>query len=715
MPIEQGGSVTLIEVAANQYEIIVNEQPVQIISVGTQGPPGIPGPTGEGVPPGGSTGQVLSKASDTDFDTEWTDGGTGSGTVTSVSVVTANGVSGTVANPTTTPAISLTLGDITPSSVAASGTVTGSNLSGTNTGDQTITLTGDVAGSGTGSLAASIGAGKVTNTMLAGSITAAKLVGTDIATLGTITTGTWHGTTIDISHGGTGQTTANNALNALLPSQTGESGKVLGTDGTDTSWVNQSSGTVTSVSVVTANGVSGSVANPTTTPAITLTLGDITPSSVVSPGDVTGNHIFGIVAGTIPTGGNPGEVLVKDSTTDFDTFWSTSLETIQPAAVSSGDGGNSLGYTIQSGDGGDTSDASGTAGAAGDIVIVAGNGGTDTDISGGNGGNAGDIILRMGGGGGGVDMNGTDGEIHFQDHTGANVYSFNTAGAFTVNSISTKFINVTDTASTLGIVIRAGASQGSSTFQLQNSSGNSIVRMDDANHLVQRILDAPLTTTMSTSEFAIWYTDTPGSTSLNVKAKDSAGSVVTYSISGTTSGVNTGDQLITLTGNVTGSGTSSFATTIAASAVTNAMLAGSIAASKLVGSDIATVGTVTAGTWNATTIAIAHGGTGQTAATQALTPGTTVAWNHANGWNATLTPVQNFTLSNPTNIVAGTGGMLSITQDGTGSRVITWGSAYKFAGGTKFVLSTAAGAIDEIAWFSPDGTNIHCNGLAAFS
>lgn len=63
-------------------------------------------------------------------------GGGGSGTVTTVSVTTANGVSGSVANPTTTPAITLALGDITPSSVVASGSVTGSNLSGTNTGDQ---------------------------------------------------------------------------------------------------------------------------------------------------------------------------------------------------------------------------------------------------------------------------------------------------------------------------------------------------------------------------------------------------------------------------------------------------------------------------------------------------------------------------------------------------------------------------------------------------
>lgn len=65
------------------------------------------------------------------------------GTVTSVSVTTANGVSGTVSNSTTTPAISLSLGAITPTSVAATGTVTGSNLSGTHTGTSSGTNTGD--------------------------------------------------------------------------------------------------------------------------------------------------------------------------------------------------------------------------------------------------------------------------------------------------------------------------------------------------------------------------------------------------------------------------------------------------------------------------------------------------------------------------------------------------------------------------------------------
>lgn len=46
-------------------------------------------------------------------------------------------------------------------------------------------------------------------------------------------------------------------------------------------------GTVTTVSVVTANGVSGSVANPATTPAITITLAAITPTSVAATGQIS--------------------------------------------------------------------------------------------------------------------------------------------------------------------------------------------------------------------------------------------------------------------------------------------------------------------------------------------------------------------------------------------------------------------------------------------
>lgn len=79
-------------------------------------------------------------------------------------------------------------------------------------GGQTITLVGDVTGTGTALITTTIGAGKVTNAMLAGSVAASKLVGTDIATVGTITSGTWQGTVIGSSFGGAG--TVNGLLKA---------------------------------------------------------------------------------------------------------------------------------------------------------------------------------------------------------------------------------------------------------------------------------------------------------------------------------------------------------------------------------------------------------------------------------------------------------------------------------------------------------------------
>lgn len=82
--------------------------------------------------------------------------GGGGGTVTDVSVVTVNGVSGTVATSTTTPAISITLGAITPTSVAASGTVGGSNLSGTNTGNVTLAAVGVVPNANGATLAGQV-------------------------------------------------------------------------------------------------------------------------------------------------------------------------------------------------------------------------------------------------------------------------------------------------------------------------------------------------------------------------------------------------------------------------------------------------------------------------------------------------------------------------------------------------------------------------------
>jgi len=68
-----------------------------------------------------------------------------------------SGTQGVTITATSGPnTIAVGLGAITPTSVASTGSVTGTNLSGTNTGDQTITLTGDITGSGTGSFATTL-------------------------------------------------------------------------------------------------------------------------------------------------------------------------------------------------------------------------------------------------------------------------------------------------------------------------------------------------------------------------------------------------------------------------------------------------------------------------------------------------------------------------------------------------------------------------------
>jgi hypothetical protein len=56
------------------------------------------------------------------------------GGISSISIATANGISGTSSGGLT-PILTLNLGAITPTTIVASSTITGSNLSGTNTGD----------------------------------------------------------------------------------------------------------------------------------------------------------------------------------------------------------------------------------------------------------------------------------------------------------------------------------------------------------------------------------------------------------------------------------------------------------------------------------------------------------------------------------------------------------------------------------------------------
>ena len=156
--------------------------------------------------------------------------------------------------------------------------------------------------------------------------------------------------TIPIVNGGTGQTTANLAFNALAPSQTGNSGKYLTTDGTDTSWATNPLGTVTSVAASGGTGISVS-GSPITTSG-TLTITNTAPDQTVAIASGTGISVTGTYPSFTVTNTSPslgGDVVGPASATDnavarFDT---TTGKLIQNSVTLIDDTGNASGILSQ--------------------------------------------------------------------------------------------------------------------------------------------------------------------------------------------------------------------------------------------------------------------------------------------------------------------------------------------------------------------------------
>jgi len=90
----------------------------------------------------------------------------------------------------------------------------------------------------------------------------------------------------------------------------------------------------------------------------------------------------------------------------------------------------------------------------------------------------------------------------------------------------------------------------------------------------------------------------------------------------------------------------------------------------------------------------------------ALTDGTTITPNFNNANNFSVTLGGNRTLANPTNLTAGQSGVIVITQDGTGSRTLAYGSNFKFPGGTAPTLTTTASAVDVLAYYVESASRI---------
>ena len=98
-----------------------------------------------------------------------------------------------------------------------------------------------------------------------------------------------------------------------------------------------------------------------------------------------------------------------------------------------------------------------------------------------------------------------------------------------------------------------------------------------------------------------------------------------------------------------------------------------------------------------------------------LTSATTVTPDFAANANFTLTLGHNVTLANPSNLTPGQSGSIFLVQDGTGSRTITFGSQYDFAGGTAPTLSTAASSDDRLDYIVRTSSSIHCVVTLAYS
>ena len=106
---------------------------------------------------------------------------------------------------------------------------------------------------------------------------------------------------------------------------------------------------------------------------------------------------------------------------------------------------------------------------------------------------------------------------------------------------------------------------------------------------------------------------------------------------------------------------------------------------------------------------------GAVAEIDTLTSASTVTPDFAASCNFTLTLGTDVTLANPSNLTAGQSGSIFLIQDGTGSRTITFGNQYDFAGGTAPTLSTAASSVDRLDYFVRTSSSIHCVVTLAYS
>ena len=92
-----------------------------------------------------------------------------------------------------------------------------------------------------------------------------------------------------------------------------------------------------------------------------------------------------------------------------------------------------------------------------------------------------------------------------------------------------------------------------------------------------------------------------------------------------------------------------------------------------------------------------------------------VAINFANTNVFNLTLGTNSNLNKPSNITVGQAGTIFVSQDGTGSRTLSYSSVWDFVGGTAPTLTTTASAVDRIDYVVFSTTRIQAVATLAYS
>ena len=462
--------------------------------------------------------------------------------------------------------------------------------------------------------------GSITNAKLYGGIDASKLIGTDIATVGTITTGTWSGSTIAIAKGGTGATTAAAALTNLGAEATanksdntslGSSTSLFPTQNAVKTYVDTkvAAATIADADVNTKGKIqlAGDLGNTAASPSV-LTVGGSSASNI---------HAAELVANAATDANTVSTIVKRNSAGDF------SAGTITASIV-----------------GNVTGNASGTAANVTGIVVGA---------NGGTGINNGSKTMTIGG-------------------------DFVTSGTGALSLTYSGTTNVT------------------------LPSTGTLATITGSENLSNKTING-----LSLNSLSTGFSISGGTISKTLTIADNA----------TLSGTNTGDQTITLTGDVTGSGTGSFATSLANSGVTAGQYGSATTAPNITVDAKGRITSVTNTTITGVSpigSSLTNGnifmGSGGVVTAVPITGDFTI--NSSGVGTISATSVTNNMLAGGIDLTTKVSGALPVANGGTGATSLTGyvkgNGTSAFTSSTSIPVADITGAVVKVNGVQPDGT-----------